>query len=36
MPRIQMTKTTRIALYFLRIYLVLLVILIFVKFVKTF
>ncbi len=36
MPRIQLTKRTRIALYFLRIYVILLVVLIFVKFVKTF
>jgi hypothetical protein len=36
MSRVQMTKTTRIALYFLRIYLILLVILIFVKFIRAF
>ncbi len=36
MPRIQLTKKTRIALYFLRIYIVVLVVLIFVKFFRTF
>jgi hypothetical protein len=36
MPRVQMTKTTRIALYFLRFYLIFLVVLIFVKFIRTF
>jgi hypothetical protein len=36
MPRVQMTKTTRIALYFLRFYLILLVILLLVKFIKAF
>ncbi len=36
MPRIQLTKKTRIALYLLRIYIIVLVVLIFVKFVRTF
>ena len=36
MPRIEMTKTTKIALYFLRFYLVFLLALILVKFLKTF
>jgi hypothetical protein len=36
MPRVQLTKTTRIALYFLRFYLIFLVVLLFVKFVRTF
>ena len=36
MPRVQMTKTTRIALYFLRFYLIFLVVLLFVKFCRTF
>lgn len=36
MPRIQLTKRTRIFLYFLRIYIIVLVVLIFVKFVRTF
>ena len=36
MPRVQMTKTARIALYFLRFYLIIPMILICVKFVRTF
>lgn len=36
MPRIHMTRTSRIALYFLRIYLILLLGLIIVKFVLLF
>ena len=36
MSRIQLTKKTRIALYFLRIYVLVLVVLIFVKFIRTF
>ena len=36
MPRIEMTKTTKIALYFLRIYLIFLLALILIKFLKTF
>ena len=36
MPRIPLTKKTRIALFFLRIYIIVLVVLIFVKFVRTF
>ncbi len=36
MPRVQMTKTARIALYFLRFYLVFLMVLIFVKFFQAF
>lgn len=36
MPRVQMTRTTKIALYFLRFYLIFLLILIAVKFIKTF
>jgi hypothetical protein len=36
MPRIQLTKKTRIALYFLRFYIIVLVVLIFVKFIRTF
>ncbi len=36
MPRVQMTKTTRVALYFLRFYLIFLVVLLFVKFFRTF
>lgn len=36
MARVQMTKTTRIALFFLRIYLIVLVGLIVVKFIKSF
>jgi hypothetical protein len=36
MPRVQMTRTTKIALYFLRFYLIFLLILIFFKFIKTF
>ncbi len=36
MPRIDMTKTTKIALYFLRFYLILLLTLILVRFLKTF
>jgi hypothetical protein len=36
MPRVQMTKTTKVALYFLRLYLVFLVILLIVKFTNTF
>jgi hypothetical protein len=34
MPRVKMTRTTKIALYFLRFYLVFLLILIIVKFLK--
>jgi len=34
MPRIQLTPTAKFALYFLRIYLILMLILILVKFVK--
>jgi hypothetical protein len=34
MPRVKMTRTTKIALYFLRFYLVFLLILIIVKFFK--
>ncbi len=33
-PRIQMTRTVKIALYFLRVYLIFLLILILVKFLK--
>ncbi len=36
MPRVRMTRTTKIALYFLRFYLIFLLILIAVKFIKTF
>ena len=36
MPRVQMTRTTKVALYFLRFYLIFLLILIVVKFVKGF
>ncbi len=36
MPRVQMTRTTKIALYFLRAYLIGLVILVFVRFLKGF
>lgn len=36
MPRIPLTKKTQIALYFLRIYIIVLVVLLFVKFVRTF
>jgi len=36
MPRIEMTKTTKVALYFLRIYLIFLLVLILVKFLKVF
>jgi hypothetical protein len=36
MPRVQMTRTTRIALYFLRFYLVFLVALLLVKFLRAF
>ncbi len=36
MPRIQMTKTTKIALFFLKFYLVFLLVLIVVRFIKTF
>jgi len=36
MARIKMTKTTRIALFFLRIYMILLLGLILVKFIKIF
>ena len=34
MPRVKMTRTTKIALYFLRFYLVFLLILIIVRFLK--
>jgi hypothetical protein len=34
MPRVQMTRTTKIALYFLRFYLLFLVILVLVRFLK--
>jgi hypothetical protein len=34
MPRVQITRTTKIALYFLRFYLVFLVILVLVRFLK--
>jgi hypothetical protein len=36
MPRVKMTRTTKIALYFLRFYLVFLLILIIVRFLKVF
>jgi len=36
MPRVQMTRTTKIALYFLRIYLIFLVILVLIRFLKGF
>jgi hypothetical protein len=36
MPRVQITRTTKVALYFLKFYLVFLLILIFVRFVKSF
>ena len=36
MPRIQLTRPAKIALYFLRFYLLFLVILVMVKFIKTF
>ncbi len=36
MPRIQMTRTVKFTLYFLRIYLVILLILILVKFIRVF
>lgn len=36
MPRVQMTLTTKIALYFLRIYLIFLVILVLIRFLKGF
>ena len=36
MPRVQMTKMARITLYFLRFYLVFLLILILVRFLRTF
>lgn len=36
MPRIPLSKKTRIGLYFLRIYIIVLVVLIFVKFFRTF
>lgn len=36
MPRVQMTRTTKVALYFLRIYLIFLVILVLVRFLKGF
>lgn len=36
MPRIPLSKKTRIALYFLRIYIIALVVLIFVKFFRAF
>ncbi len=36
MPRVQMTRTVRIALYFLRFYLIVLLALILVKFLRTF
>lgn len=35
MPRVEMTRTTRIALFFLRIYLILMVILILIKFIRS-
>jgi len=35
MPRIKLTRTAKVALYFLRFYLLFLVILILVKFMKT-
>ncbi|MCX5673392.1 MAG: hypothetical protein NTX87_00130 [Planctomycetota bacterium] len=34
MPRVQMTRTTRFALYFLRIYLIAMLVLILVKFIR--
>ncbi len=36
MPRVQMTRTVKIALYFLRFYLIVLLALILVKFLRTF
>ena len=36
MPRVQMTRTTKIALYFLRFYLIFLVILVLIRFLKGF
>jgi hypothetical protein len=36
MPRIPLSKKTRIALYFLRVYIIVLVVLIFVKFFRAF
>ncbi len=36
MPRVQMTRTVKIALYFLRVYLIVLLVLILVKFLRTF
>jgi hypothetical protein len=36
MPRVQMTRMTKVALYFLRAYLILLVILVLVRFLKGF
>lgn len=36
MPRIEMTRTTKIALYFLRFYLIFLLVLLLVKFLKVF
>ncbi len=36
MPRVQMTRTARAALYFLRFYLIVLLILILVKFLRVF
>jgi len=36
MPRVQLTKTTRAALYFLRFYLVFLVLLLAFRFLRTF
>jgi len=34
MPRVEMTRTTKVALYFLRFYLVFLVVLLLVKFIR--
>jgi hypothetical protein len=36
MARVQMTRTTRVALFFLRVYLILLLGLVLVKFLRTF
>jgi len=36
MPRVKLTRTTRFALYFLRVYLVLLLALLVVRFIKIF
>lgn len=36
MPRVQLTRTTRFALYFLRFYLVFLMVLLVFRFIKTF